>query len=362
LRKAISSTVGNASIVLVPSKECMMIRTIWLGLVFMFVSQPLLALELVIYNWPYYLAPEVKSLFTQETGITIKELYYDSDEARNRLLLSEHPPVLDIAIVDYFTLKNNSWASLFVTKPDGGYNNESHIDSRYKAACGQHAVPYFWGSVGIAYRASKVKQPITGWRDLLTPAPELNGHIVMIDDAMDLVSIALKTLGYSINTDTKSELEQAFKLLKAQKPQVLAYALSLAAIQDPALSAEVFATVTYSGDFYTLQSMSEFQDWRYVAPIEGSPLWIDCLAISKTSPHPAEAAQLVDFLMRPDVARLNGERLGFTPTLHDSEISNKIKQDSVAYPTGKHLQASEYYTDKISNDRIRNAIYFSVLK
>ncbi len=339
-----------------------MIRTIWLGLVFMFVSQPLLALELVIYNWPYYLAPEVKSLFTQETGITIKELYYDSDEARNRLLLSEHPPVLDIAIVDYFTLKNNSWASLFVTKPADGYNNESHIDSRYKAACGEHAAPYFWGSVGIAYRASKVKLPITGWRDLLTPAPELSGHIVMIDDAMDLVSIALKTLGYSINTDTKSELEQAFKLLKAQKPQVLAYALSLAAIQDPALSAEVFATVTYSGDFYTLQSMSEFQDWRYVAPIEGSPLWIDCLAISKTSPHPAEAAQLVDFLMRPDVARLNGERLGFTPTLHDSEISNKIKQDSVAYPTGKHLQASEYYTDKISNDRIRNAIYFSVLK
>lgn len=339
-----------------------MIRTVWLSLVFMFVTPSLWALELVIYNWPYYLAPEVKSLFTQETGITIKELYYDSDEARNRLLLSEHPPVLDIAIVDYFTLKNNSWASLFVSKPAGGYDNESHIESRYKAACGQHAAPYFWGSVGIAYRASKVKQPITQWRELLTPAPELSGHIVMIDDAIDLVSIALKTLGYSINTDTQSELQQAFKLLKAQKPHVLAYALSLAAIQDPELSAEVFATVTYSGDFYSLQSMSEFQDWRYVAPTEGSPLWIDCLAISKTSPHPAEAARLVDFLMRPDVARLNGERLGFAPTLHDSEISNKTKQDSVAYPTGAHLQASEYYTDKISSDRIRNAIYFSVLK
>ena len=55
-----------------PSKECMMIRTVWLSLVFMLVTPSLRALELVIYNWPYYLAPEVKSLFTQETGITIK--------------------------------------------------------------------------------------------------------------------------------------------------------------------------------------------------------------------------------------------------------------------------------------------------
>ena len=243
-----------------------MIRTIWLGLVFMFVSQPLLALELVIYNWPYYLAPEVKSLFTQETGITIKELYYDSDEARNRLLLSEHPPVLDIAIVDYFTLKNNSWASLFVNKPAGGYHNESHIDSRYIAACGQHAAPYFWGSVGIAYRTTKVKQPITGWHNLLQPESELSGHIVMIDDAMDLVSIALKTLGYSINSNDRQELRKAFALLKQQQPHVLTYTLSISAIQDPVLSEQTFAVVTYTGDFYSLQAMSKFKDWKYVAP------------------------------------------------------------------------------------------------
>jgi spermidine/putrescine transport system substrate-binding protein len=341
----------------------MMIRIFYnFGFILLLVCQPLRALELVVYNWPYYLAPEVKTLFTKETGIEIKELYYDSDEARNRLLLSEHPPILDIAVIDYLTLKNDSWSSLFVKKPVKGYHNESHIDPRFSGSCGQHAAPYFWGSVGIAYRTSKLKQPITRWRDILSPAPELSGHIVMIDDAIDLVSIALKTLGYSINTERRSELEPAFNLLKAQKPHVLAYLLSLAAIQDPVLGSQVYAVVTYSGDFYSLQSMSTFQDWRYVAPIEGSPLWIDCLAISKTSPHPAEAALLVNFLMRPDVARLNGEKMGFAPTLRSEEISQKIKQDAVASPSGQHLQNSEYYNDAVESDRVRNAIYFSVLK
>lgn len=48
--------------------------------------------------------------------IQIKELFYDSDEARNRLLLSEQPPALDVVVVDYLTLQHNTWASLFLQK------------------------------------------------------------------------------------------------------------------------------------------------------------------------------------------------------------------------------------------------------
>lgn len=339
-----------------------MIRTIPIMLFCILVSPQLLALELVMYNWPYYLAPEVKARFTQETGIRIKELHYDSDEARNRLLLSEHPPQLDIIVIDYLTLKHQVWSSRLSPKPVGGYPNQSYSDPRFSQSCGDHAAPYFWGSVGIAYRSTQVTQPITGWKDLLNPSTELSGHIVMIDDAMDLVSIALKSLHYSINTERKDELEAAFTLLKSQKPHVLSYALSLAAIRDPDLSRDIYAVVTYSGDFYSLKSMSEFQDWKYVAPIEGSPLWIDCLAISQSSKHPTEAAAFINFLMRPDIAQLNGEKLGFTPTLRAQEIPASIQQDPVAYPSGIHLQQSEYYQDISNSEHIRNAIYFAVLK
>ena len=333
----------------------------WLTLL---VCSPVLAAqELVLYNWPYYLAPEVKSLFSQETGIRIQELYYDSDEARNRLLLSEQPPAFDVVVIDYLTLQNSAWSSLFLEKTDATYDNEKYIAQHYIASCGQHASPYFWGSVGIAYRSSKVSHPITAWNDLLNPDHELSGHIVMIDDAMDLVSIALKTLGFSINTTDQNELKQAFELLKQQQQHVLAYALSISTIQDTSMADKVYAAVTYSGDFYSLKSESKYNDWQYVAPKEGSPLWIDCLAISKTSQHPQEAKELVNFLLRPDVIRLNSDLMGFAPTLIKSEIPEKIINNAIAYPSGQHLQKSEYYSEHdLADDKIRNAIYFSVLK
>ena len=333
----------------------------WLALL---VCTPALAApELVLYNWPYYLAPEVKSLFQQETGIQIKELYYDSDEARNRLLLSEQPPALDVVVIDYLTLQNNVWASLFMKKPETGYGNEQYTEPQYRAACGPRAAPYFWGSVGIAYRTTKVKQPITGWHNLLQPESELSGHIVMIDDAMDLVSIALKTLGYSINSNDQQELRKAFALLKQQQPHVLTYTLSISAIQDPVLSEQTFAVVTYTGDFYSLQAMSKFKDWKYVAPQEGSPLWVDCLAISKKSTHVDDSLRLVNFLTRPDVIRLNSEKLGFAPTTKVAELSDRTKSNDRVFLTKEHLKVSEYYSSaRAINDKLRNAIYFAVLK
>lgn len=338
-------------------------RTAYAWLTLLACCQVLAAQELVLYNWPYYLAPEVKALFRQETGIHIQELYYDSDEARNRLLLSEQPPAFDVVVIDYLTLQNSAWSSLFTEKTDGSYSNEKYIDPQYIASCGPHAAPYFWGSVGIAYRSSKVTHPITSWNDLLNPNRELSGHIVMIDDAMDLVSIALKTLGFSINTTNQNELKQAFELLKQQRQHVLAYALSFTTIQDETMADQVYAAVTYSGDFYSLRSESKHKDWQYVAPKEGSPLWIDCLAISKTSKHSQDAKKLVNFLLRPDVIRLNSEILGFAPTLKKTELSEKAKNDTVAYPSHQHLQQSEYYSRHSSHDdKIRNAIYFSVLK
>lgn len=323
------------------------------------------AVELVVYNWPLYLAPEVKELFTQETGHTIKELYFDSEEARSNLLLAKHAPRMDVTIIDYQNLQNLSWSSLFYDKPSTGYVNESNIDQRFLSACGQQASPYFWGSLGIAYRSSQVEAPITRWQQLFELDAKnkgLAGHIIMVDDAFDLVSVALKSLGYSINTQDKGELQQAVNRLEKQKSVVLAHRLSLAAIRDPLLSEGFYAGMVYSGDFYSLKELSKYQDWVFVAPEEGSPIWIDCLAINKKSAHPKEAAQLINFLQRPEIANLNGEKLGFAPTLKDELISPALKQDPVANPPAEHLAHSEYYSSALKNDSLRNTIFFSVIK
>ena len=339
-----------------------MTRPLLLGLLTMLFSLPLPATELVIYNWPFYLASEVKARFTQETGDTIKEIYYDSEEARNTLLLSEHRPDLDIVVTDYQTLYNPSWQHLFIDKPGSGYINESSDAPRFVKACGSKATPYFWGGMGIAYRSSVVTAPITSWQQLLQPEASLQGHIIMVDDAFDLVSIALKSRNHSINTEERSQLQEAYKLLKAQSPFVLDYRFSLAAIKDPAQTEKVYAAAVYSGDFYSLRELSPYSDWTFVAPDEGSPLWIDCLAILKESPHIKEAIRFINFLQRPEIANLNGEKLGFTPTLSTALLAESIQRDPVAYLPPRHMANSEFYTSQLGKGALRNTIYFAVIK
>jgi len=66
--------------------------------------------------------------------------------------------------------------------------------------------------VGIAYRKDLVKGKLTGWKQLLQPGQELRGRIMMIEDVREVVGAALKSLGYSLNSQDPKELDEAEEL------------------------------------------------------------------------------------------------------------------------------------------------------
>ena len=334
----------------------------WLSMLLLSLAGFCQASELVVYTWEYYLAPEVKSRFEQETGIHIEEVNYNSDEARNRLLSGGYPPEFDIVSIDSLSLNDPVWRALFTVMPASIRKQNTAIDPVFTALCGDLSVPYMWGSVGIAYRRSQVSEPITRWQQLFAPEPALSGRIVMVDDTFDLVSVALKAAGFSINTHNKSELQAAYHLLHKQRPSVATYQLSFAAVSDQQLGKRVAAARVYSGDFYVIQQNSEYKDWTYVVPEEGSPLWLDCMSILKTSQHKAEAQRFLTFLTRPDIALLNGQTMGFTPALRKSYLPESMQNNAIIYPPAKQLQRSEFYNADVSKNELRSAIYFSVLK
>ena len=204
----------------------------WIGALLLSLSGYSQATELVVYTCEYYLAPEVKNRFEQETGIHIKEVNYDSDEARNRLLSGGYPPEFYIVSIDSLSLKDPVWKDLYIPMPEAITKQNTAIDPTFTANCGKLSVPYMWGSIGIAYRQSQVTKPITRWLQLFDPEPSLSGRIVMVDDTFDLISVALKAAGYSINTHNKSELQAAYNLLQKQRSFVAAYQLSFAAAVD----------------------------------------------------------------------------------------------------------------------------------
>ena len=127
----------------------------WIGALLLWLSGYSQATELVIYTWEYYLAPEVKTRFEQETGIHIKEVNYDSDEARNRLLSGGYPPEFDMVSIDSLSLKDPMWKDLFIVMPQWISQQNQAQEWAFTENCGELSVPYMWGSIGIAYRRSR---------------------------------------------------------------------------------------------------------------------------------------------------------------------------------------------------------------
>ena len=70
----------------------------------------------------------------------------------------------------------------------------------------RYSVPYTWGTVGIIYNTKKLEKlgvpAPTKWSDLWDE--RLRGEILMQDSVRDAFMVALKVLGYSMNTTDKA--------------------------------------------------------------------------------------------------------------------------------------------------------------
>lgn len=261
-------------------------------------------LELTVFNYSNYINPEVLEIFTKETGIKVlyeealtpEDLYtkyksgainYDlvctSDYMLGRLINEG-----ELQKIDFSKLKNKENIG------DRYWEFEKSFDPN----C-EYTVPYFWGTVGILYDTTKVDKPVDSWDVLFNG--QYKGDIIMQNSIRDTYMIALKYLGYSINTTNKDEIAKAQELLIKQRPDVQAYLVDEA--RDEVVAGNAAMAVIYSGEAYI--GHQDNPDLQYVVPKEGSNVWIDCFGITKDCKHIEAAHKFLDFLCREDIADMN---------------------------------------------------------
>ena len=199
----------------------------------------------------------------------------------------------------------------------------------------KYSVPYTWGTVGIIYNVQKLEElgvpAPTKWSDLWDE--RLKGEILMQDSVRDAFMVALKELGYSMNTTDVGELEEAKKLLLAQKPLVQAYVVDQ--VRDKMLNGEAAVGVIYSGELLYLQEEAETldldYDLEYVLPKEGTNLWIDSWVIPDNAKNKENAEKWINFLCRPDIALKNFEYITYsTPNKGAFELLDEDMQNNKA--------------------------------
>ena len=166
---------------------------------------------LYVYNWGDYMDPSLLTKFEKETGITVKYDVYDTNEIMYQKLKNGNVHYDLIFPSDYMVQKmihENMLQKIDTSKLK--YYNE--IDSKFKGLAydskNEYSVPYTWGTVGIMYNKKMVKEPVDSWNILWDT--KYKDNVIMVDSPRDAIGIALKKLGYSLNsTDPKEQIGRA---------------------------------------------------------------------------------------------------------------------------------------------------------
>ena len=300
--------------------------------------------ELTFLNWPSYIDPLILDEFKQRTGITVKQVYFESDAARDEILLETEAKGFDIALLDGTSIRILAKRGWLEPLDEQDIPNLKHIDPHWRNAYEEakaYAAPYFWGTIGIAYRKDLVPAPVSSWMDLLQPAAQLNGKVAMFSDAQDLASVALKALGYSLNSTDIKELKEAEALLQAQAPAVTTYKYVSRDEHSALVTGQVAMAMMYNS--YALMVQKHHDEIAFVLPEEGSNIWVDYISILSSSSNKSAAKQFINFLNEPKIAAQLAEFVySATPNLAaEALLPAEFKSNIAIYPSDEALQKSE---------------------
>jgi spermidine/putrescine transport system substrate-binding protein len=304
------------------------------------------AVELKVLTWSDYIDPEVAAGFEAATGIRLNFIHYDSDETRDDYLVAANGSGYDLILTNGYSQQLYQQQGWLAPITPAEVPNLRHIDPKWQGAnvgAPGYGVPYFWGTLGIAYRADLVAAPITRWLDLFDPAPELHGRIAMIKNSRDLIGMALRARGHSANSTDPQALAEARALLLRQKPHVKTYSYLSLTGESALVTGEVHAAQMYSGDALMLQEFNA--DIRYVVPEEGTNLWVDFWTVAAQSSNKKAAFRFIDYINSPEVAARNAEFVHYaTPNRSaNALLPASHHEDPVINPPADVLERSEAY-------------------
>jgi spermidine/putrescine-binding protein len=268
------------------------------------------AKALNVYSFSAYLPADLVAGFEKATGVKVSLTTYSTNE---EMLagLAANPGQYDVIIPSDYTVEILIKQKALQPLDLGAIPNYNNIDPAFlspyfdpggattgrRLYANDHAkytLPYQWGTTGIVYNQTKVNPPITQWNDLWRP--ELQGHLVVLDDARELMGLTLLSLGYDKNSTDPTQLAAARDKLKQLTPGIVAY--DSATPENSLLSGAAWAGVVFSGN--AALAARQNPNMVYVFPQEGAGIWFDNLAIPADAPHADAARAFINYVLAPE--------------------------------------------------------------
>lgn len=288
--------------------------------------------SITIYNWGEYIDPALIKQFEEETGIKVTYETFDSNEAM-MTKIRQGGTTYDIAMPSEYAIEKMKEANLLQPIDHSKLDNLKNIDPYFLNLPfdpkNEYSIPYFWGTLGIAYNPTLLEgQTFESWDNLWDPS--LKQEVVLVDSAREVIGMGLNRLGYSLNSVDEHELQEATAKLHELSPNVKAIIGD--EVTQMMVNGEAAVALTWSGQ--AADMMADNEDIDYTIPTEGSNLWFDNIVIPSTADNIDGAHTFINFMLDAEIAAQNADYVGYsTPNLAAFEFMDpEVISDERYYP------------------------------
>ena len=302
---------------------------------------------LKLFTWGEYLGENVISDFEEQFGVNVIIEYFDSNEMMYTklqggdsydVLIPSDYMIQRLIAEDMLQPIDKSLIPNMEVLTDGVKNLAFDPENEY-------SVPYFWGTVGLVYNTQNVSAELIeeqGW-DILKNT-DYAGDIYMYDSERDSFMVALKALGYSMNTENDEEIDEAYQwLLELNDTMDPAYVTD--EVIDNMMNGTKDIAVVYSGDAAVV--LDENPDMDFFMPEEGTNVWCDSMVIPSNAQNPLLAHEFINFMLSYDAAYDNTITVGYASTndevLHD--VAENEYAENSAYLPRENYEKDEVFVD-----------------
>lgn len=134
-------------------------------------TPPMLAKELIFYDWEDDMPQAVLDAFTEEYGVGVQYVSYQTQiEAIKNIAAGE---VYDVVVMDNDYLPELVADDLLATIDYRNIPNFDNISANFRDLIydpgNKHSVPFNWGTTALLVRADLFEGEITSWNDLWSP-------------------------------------------------------------------------------------------------------------------------------------------------------------------------------------------------
>lgn len=312
---------------------------------------------LKVYNWGEYMDPEVNTAFEKEFGVKVIYDTFDSNELMYTKMQGGES--YDVLFPSDYMIERLIQEDKLQPLDKGVVTNLAVLADGVKQLQydpqNMYTAPYFWGTVGIVYNKKEVsKQDLDKEGFNIFLDQKYKGRLYLYDSERDSFMMALKALGYSMNTSDPKELEEAYnwlvKVVSTMNPEIVTDE-----VIDSMINGNKDMALVYSGDAAFI--LSENEDMDYYMPKEGTNLWSDAMVIPKDAKNPKLANEYINFVLEYEQSMKDSLFVGYASS--NGEVLDELSgPEGDFYGNNAYLPRVGYPKDEIFqyNNKVKKII------